>query len=207
VLAELSDLEKQCIEVTERFADNEVDITEVVTARSRAVDAALAESRARIAALHLLVNPVLGSSSRAVERSASQDFDSATDPARVSLSVSEAVATRIATDLPENYDWAARLETEKRASQAVHCSLLRCLFGNPFRPPPVVPDHVRTKTVIALVTAIYDERAFERTPVLADAAEEAGLTDAMVLSHLRDLGPHARGCHALDLLLMKGLTP
>jgi hypothetical protein len=41
-------------------------------------------------------------------------------------------------------------------------------------------------------------------PVLADALEEAGCTDADLLGHLRGPGPHVRGCWALDLLLGKG---
>jgi hypothetical protein len=38
---------------------------------------------------------------------------------------------------------------------------------------------------------------------LADALEDAGCTDADILSHLRSPGPHVRGCWALDLLLGK----
>lgn len=39
--------------------------------------------------------------------------------------------------------------------------------------------------------------------VLSDALEEAGCTDEAILSHLRSLGPHVRGCHVLDNLLDK----
>jgi hypothetical protein len=59
-------------------------------------------------------------------------------------------------------------------------------------------------TIPKLAQAIYDERAFDRLPVLADALEEAGCTDADLLGHLRGPGPHVRGCWALDLLLGKG---
>jgi FHA domain len=38
-------------------------------------------------------------------------------------------------------------------------------------------------------------------PVLADALEEAGCTDADLLAHLRSGGGHLRGCWAVDLLL------
>ncbi len=40
-----------------------------------------------------------------------------------------------------------------------------------------------------------------RLAVLSDALEEAGCTDAEILSHLRSRGPHVRGCWALDLVL------
>ena len=50
---------------------------------------------------------------------------------------------------------------------------------------------------------IYDEEAFDRMPILADALEEAGCTDEAILNHLRSPGPHVRGCWALDLVLGK----
>jgi hypothetical protein len=52
-----------------------------------------------------------------------------------------------------------------------------------------------------LAQAIYDDRAFDRLPVLADALEDAGCTDPDFLGHLRGPGPHVRGCHIVDLLL------
>ena len=54
-----------------------------------------------------------------------------------------------------------------------------------------------------LAESVYEGRAFDRLPVLADALEEAGCADAQVLSHLRGPGPHACGCHVLDLILGK----
>jgi hypothetical protein len=54
-----------------------------------------------------------------------------------------------------------------------------------------------------LARAIYDELAFDRLPMLADALKDAGCTDAELLNHLRGPGPHVRGCWALDLLLEK----
>ena len=35
---------------------------------------------------------------------------------------------------------------------------------------------------------IYDDRAFDRLPLLADALEDAGCTDAAILAHCRDRG-------------------
>jgi hypothetical protein len=57
--------------------------------------------------------------------------------------------------------------------------------------------------VAALVPAIYDGRAFDRLPVLADALEEAGCQDADLLGHCRGAGPHVRGCWPVDLILGK----
>jgi hypothetical protein len=58
-------------------------------------------------------------------------------------------------------------------------------------------------TVTELAQAIYTDRAFDRLPILADALEEAGCTDAAILEHCRGPGPHVRGCWVVDLLLGK----
>jgi hypothetical protein len=86
------------------------------------------------------------------------------------------------------------------------CEVVRDIFGNPFRSAKVAPGCLNRNggTVRKLGQAIYDERAFDRLPVLADALEDAGCTDAAILSHCRAPGPHVRGCWVVDLLLGKG---
>ena len=85
--------------------------------------------------------------------------------------------------------------------------LLRCLAGPlPFRPLPQVNAAWLAwdgGAVARLARAAYDERAFDRLPVLADALEEAGCAQPELLAQLRGGGPHARGCWAVDLLLGK----
>ena len=86
----------------------------------------------------------------------------------------------------------------------VLCQLLRCLFGNPFRPVAFDPSW-RSETAVALATGIYDARAFDRLPILADALEEAGCDHPDVLAHCREPNaPHARGCWVVDGVLGKG---
>ena len=82
-------------------------------------------------------------------------------------------------------------------------SLIHDIFGNPFK--PVAVDLCwDTSIVKALATAIYEERAFDdRLPILADALEEAGCSDAAILHHCRQPGEHWRGCWVVDLLLGK----
>jgi hypothetical protein len=82
---------------------------------------------------------------------------------------------------------------------------LRDVFGNPFRPVRIDPAWLawNGSTVPRLAQTVYDERAFDRLPVLADALEDAGCSDADLLGHLRGPGPHVRGCWAVDLLLGK----
>lgn len=85
------------------------------------------------------------------------------------------------------------------AAESYLCGLLRCVFGNPFR-PAAVERSWRSSTVVALARGISEERAFDRLPVLADALQDAGCEDEQVLGHCRGPGPHARGCWAVDLL-------
>ncbi|MBL8795184.1 MAG: hypothetical protein JNM56_14865 [Planctomycetia bacterium] len=80
--------------------------------------------------------------------------------------------------------------------------LLRDILGNPFRPVTVDPTW-RTSTVVSLAQGIYDERAFDRLPILADALEDSGCTNADMLNHCRQPGEHVRGCWVLDLILSK----
>jgi hypothetical protein len=95
--------------------------------------------------------------------------------------------------------WKARkasAEIEERKAQA---SLMRCIFGNPFRPVTATPSWL-TSTVVDLAEYIYKERAFERLPILADALMDAGCDNEDVLNHCRSEGPHCRGCWPVDLL-------
>jgi hypothetical protein len=91
-----------------------------------------------------------------------------------------------------------------------HCTLLRDLFGNPFRSAVLDPAW-RAPDAVALAQAAYDERHLpagtldaDRLAVLADALEEAGCSDRAMLAHLRGPGPHVRGCWVVDLLLNRG---
>ncbi len=81
-------------------------------------------------------------------------------------------------------------------------SLLRDIFSNPFRPAGVVPYWLswNDATVVKLAQGIYEDRAFDRLPVLADALEEAGCDSAEIIAHCRGRGPHVRGCWVVDLL-------
>ena len=87
-------------------------------------------------------------------------------------------------------------------AKAFRTAMLRCLFGNPFRPVAVDPGWL-TSDVVALADGVYAERAFDRLPILADALQDAGCGNEDVLTHCRSEGPHVRGCWVVDLLLGK----
>jgi hypothetical protein len=99
-------------------------------------------------------------------------------------------------DAPDN-----PLIAVERTAQA---DLLRDIFGPlPFHTVALNPDWFdwNDSTIMKLAQPIYDDRAFDRLPILADALEEAGCDNAELLSHLRGPGPHVRGCWALDHIL------
>jgi hypothetical protein len=91
----------------------------------------------------------------------------------------------------------------RRAEAAAYlCQLFRCVVGNPFR--PVALNRVwRTTNAVSLAQAIYDQRAFDRLPILADALEDAGCVNTDILKHCRLAGVHVRGCWVVDLVLNK----
>ena len=82
-------------------------------------------------------------------------------------------------------------------------SLLRDIFGNPFRPVSFDPVW-RTSTAVAISKGMYDSRDFSAMPILADALQDAGCENEDVLNHCRAAdGVHVRGCWVVDLVLGK----
>ncbi len=91
-----------------------------------------------------------------------------------------------------------RNEAEELLAQA---QLVREIFGNPFQ--VLEPCLLLATTTAPLAQAIYDNRAFERLPELADALHETGCRDPEILSHCRTPKQHVRGCWVLDLILQR----
>lgn len=115
-----------------------------------------------------------------------------------------------APDAAKSAGWAAdemirhalgeELAQKERLAQVAS---LHCIFGPlAFRSLALDPAW-RTFTVTQLAEAIYQERAFDRLPILADALEEAGCTQRDILNHCRQPGVHVRGCFVVDLVVGK----
>jgi hypothetical protein len=87
------------------------------------------------------------------------------------------------------------------AERPHQCDLLRCLFGNPFRPRAIDPLWLTwADGTVAQLAQVIDEQRLADLPILADALEDAGCASFELLDHLRSAIGHARGCWALDLL-------
>lgn len=98
-------------------------------------------------------------------------------------------------------------EKRDRAARKLLAGFLREVVGNPFKPPRF-EEAWRTSTALQLAQGIFDERAFDRTIILADALLDADCDEEAVLRHLRgsELGvkeqpTHVRGCWVIELVL------
>ncbi|HEX3148247.1 MAG TPA: hypothetical protein VHR66_09185 [Gemmataceae bacterium] len=116
---------------------------------------------------------------------------------RCHLYVTEAV---IRSKHPDGYtELDKSIVEEEKLAQVL---LVRDLFANPFRPVAFDPRW-RTSDSVGVARGIYQHRAFDRMPILADALMDAGCDDTAILDHCRGLGPHVRGCWVVDLVLGK----
>ena len=85
-------------------------------------------------------------------------------------------------------------------TEATQITLLRDVAGNPFRPMTFHPGW-RSEMARTLARTIYEGRAFDQLPALAEVLERVGCHDPDVLGHCRGPGPHVRGCWAIRLVL------
>ena len=158
--------------------------------------------RDALAAAELLAEGI--KRSPAITRLRAESQNSSKLPPRV-----RRLLTFVAGGLGDDLLLAARTRLAEILSNPPVCEMsrveavMRCVVGNPFRPVSFDPAW-RTSDVVALARGIYDERAFDRMPILADALQDAGCTNDDILSHCRDIStPHARGCWVVDFILSK----
>ena len=107
------------------------------------------------------------------------------------------------------------LASTRNAKQQM-CEVYREIVGNPFRERVTAgPEWVLaggrvtgwmlkvSETARAIARGVEADQAFDRLPILADALEDDGCSDAELLGHLRGSSHHLRGCWAVDLVLGK----
>jgi len=113
---------------------------------------------------------------------------------------------------PTNECGAAAYKEAYQAEEKAEASLVRCIFGNPFRPVTLNPAQLSWQdgTIPRLAASIYEERSLPdgtldnaRLGVLADALVDAGCSDTEWERHLRGAGTHVRGCWVVDAILGK----
>jgi hypothetical protein len=101
--------------------------------------------------------------------------------------------------------YAAELSVGCALDPREEAPIVRDIFGSPFRPTTIDSAWLAWDggTIPGIAQGIYEEAAYNRLPILADALEDAGCADADILDHCRGGGPHVRGCWVVDLLLGK----
>jgi hypothetical protein len=107
----------------------------------------------------------------------------------------------------------AMLSVQAASVSGTHppCALLHDIFGPlPLREVRLAPSFLtwHEDIIPKLAQAAYDNRHLPegtldlaRLAILADALDEAGVTDTPLLEHLRVPSVHVRGCFALDAIL------
>jgi hypothetical protein len=115
----------------------------------------------------------------------------------------KAIATRVTGRAPPGQptpQWHAAWTAAYNAARAEQADLVRDVFPPPGTSPAVEPGWL-TSTVVALARRVYESRDFSPMPILADALQDAGCADELVLGHCRKTAPHVRGCWVVDLVL------
>jgi hypothetical protein len=191
------DLSRNVVEVAEKYADGLAAQEDLESAREMAQHAATSPVITCRTVLGTAVHYTPGSVASSTAATGIQFSPRATASSMAMFAV-EAARDREAYVAERNEQAADRAAyVAERKEQA---AIFRELIGNPFR--SVTFDWL-TFPVTSLAQAIYDERTYDRLPILADALEDAGCTNQDVLEHCRQPGGHYRGCWVVDLLLSK----
>jgi hypothetical protein len=122
-------------------------------------------------------------------------------PTEAARSAAKALACRVAGRALMTKEWHAawnRAFAEAREHQA---ELVRDIFPPPGYAPAISPDW-RTSTVVALARQMDETGDFSAVPILADALQDAGCDDELMLDRCRaPSGIYCRGNWVVDLVL------
>lgn len=168
---------QQVVEVVERYADGQATGADMQAALSEAHPPACT-----------WVGEALGNL---------KGFDVAGSFAAPNLHAASEHAARAVRDASGALDWSAA----RRRQVALLCDLIGDLIHHPALDPAWLRRNNETARKVA--RAIYEDHGFGDLPVLADALEEAGCSDAVLLDHCRRPGDHVRGCWVVDFILAK----
>src|SRR5262249_31675418 len=180
---------REAIERAERFAEEETSAAQLEEAREQAevwaMNAGQVQPHAALAAGATASEQARAAARNAVENGGLQ-----------------AVREAAHEVIPGEDDQAANAQASAAELRA-QADLLREVIGNPFRQVKIDPNWLAVSSGAAgsVVQVIAESGPFGGLPLLAAALEDAGCADEVLLRHLRQPGPHALGCWALDLLM------
>jgi len=167
---------KHALTVAESFADGLIGLEELRRVRSTAFNSDFNQSSYALAAIRATLRDSPVAAAREAAHQAIQE-------------VWKRVKGR----------WQTAPDRKSEAKRQ-QCALFRDIFGHPLRPVSLDPRW-RTADAVELARTIYEERAFDRLPILADALMDSGCAHEQILGHCRGDGPHVRGCWVVDMVL------
>ena len=168
-----SDLGREWVELAERHADGEVGPSKLKMARRayQPTQGSLSCGEMALWAAFSTMRPATWCAA----------FDAAQGAADAVVTASDA-----------GRPWSDQVHADRLAARKLagsdQAALFGRIFGTPFRPVPTNSLWL-TSNVVAVAHPIYDECAFDRLPILADALEESGCTDAGILCIVAVPGP------------------
>ena len=178
---------RKALQTSDRFADAVASRPELNAANSAAWNALNSAA---------ITEGSLTSAARAAACSADeQAFNAALRTAREVLSIPAEQVEEAAGDLVGEAD----SKTEdlwfqaQAAEEAIQCNIFHDIFGSLPLHPVVIDPRWLTSTVVDIAQAIYEERAFDRMPILSDVLMDAGCDSEEIILHCRGDGPHVAG--------------
>jgi hypothetical protein len=189
---------RRAVEGAERYADGETTKRDLATCRTEAWSAARnAAERHHTSSYHRRV-----AHSAAIAAAENAGKVASRSVRVVIAAAAEALAEEAALAVACRGGYVAERNATLTAERRGQAGLIRELFAPPLHPGNVLPSWV-SDDVATIAAAIYEERAFERMPILGDALEDAGCNDEFILTHCRSQAGHVRGCWVLDAVLGK----
>ena len=179
---------RRALEVAEGYADRCVSRQELAAAYAAAEAACLATHRTAKTCRHMASVLAAHAVQWASHPTKRGYLAAVTDQARFAAGWAVAGSPE-AFSLPSNNEAAAAARASLGTAQTI---LLRDIFGNPFHPPSPLPKGVlawNDATVRRIAEGIYEDRAFGRLGILADALIDAGSEQEELIGHFRSEGP------------------
>ncbi|MGF1581070.1 MAG: hypothetical protein ACFCD0_17025 [Gemmataceae bacterium] len=164
----------------ERFADQELRVHGYYYDAKTTSEIAARRCAANVAKLSIDVHAIWNIA-----------YDAATAAARESIPDSARRAT-------QSRVWNSARDLEL----ANQCDIIRDIFEYPFEQVRFDPQW-KSEDVHRIAELISEKNNFSQLPILADALEEAGCDEELILHHCREGLGHVRGCWVVDLILAK----
>jgi hypothetical protein len=194
----LSTNSRNAVQASERYAEGRATRTDLVAAAAKRPSLPITASQiAQVAA-------TAATGSDHVPQSA-RDRLQLLDPSSAAQNAARAVATRDVGPAPPGRpttpEWHTAWTEAFAAARAIQADYFRNIFPPPRYVPRRDPQWV-TSTVVALARQMDESGDFSVAPILADALQDAGCEDEMILNCCRARGHiHVRGNWVVDLIL------